>query len=245
MPHGQIGDSESAVSEIRKAITRARFLESLERVEEARLGGASSLSSLVESVLPSFGESRLVDLVVWQWDSSRAEAIAKRSDLNRFLNRWLAEHNLRVRWMRDIALFTLAAIHRRPGSDYWRIPPVLGASRARLPLKLDLDGWDAEFETRGAASRRLRIAFDDTLRQHLDNVIASLGGVAPRITTRHETRDLQWVAIHHVHTWSISKIAREWDIGNPDRSGGTGRRHVARRIEHWRTVLGLPQKTHT
>ncbi len=232
------------VSDARRAITRARFLAALEAVEVSRLHAPSSVWSLVDGVLPYFSNSPLHTLKPSAWNPEKARTLADRDrKLARVIDGWMLQKNLRVDWVRDAALFTLAVFHHRPSSPLaWRIPPIAGGEDGKsAPFTFTASGWQADFESRGDATGRLRKQFRDALRDYVDTVAAQRGapgwhGVKKK---ENEKRGLQWVAVNQVYRWSTSKIAREWLVGKKDRAGGTGRAHVARTIQYWRQILVL------
>lgn len=135
MPHRRHTILPTRVSKARREITRAGFFAALEEVEVSRLKTLSSVSSLVDAVLPVFSNSPLHALKPSDWNLEKARTIADRDRaLALSLRDWLSEKQLRVDWVRDAALFTLAVCHHRPSSPLaWRIPPIPGANVEKPP----------------------------------------------------------------------------------------------------------------
>ncbi len=243
MAHRRQTNLPVRVSEARRAITRRGFFAALEEVE-IWFKRPSSVSSLIDAVLPVFGNSPLHTLKPSDWNLERARTLADHDRVfARTLDDWLSEKNLRVDWVRDVALFTLAVSHHRPSAPLgWRIPPIPGANiRKPPPFTFAAPGWQPDWESRGAATERIRTDFGDALSDYVDTVAAER--VAPGwhgVKNRaKEERELQWVAVKQVYGWSTREIARQWNVGKADRAGGTGRAHVARTIQYWQQIIVL------
>lgn len=222
-----------------QAVFRGRFFTALD-IAESRLGLDRSVEALAMEVAchVPVGMARSVT----HWDpNTQVLRLTRSRRLVVALNWWIRERSLRVAWARDIALFTAACLRRRPESLYWRVPPILDFVKwTPLDFVIVERGWQPLFETEGEARMRLSDVFRKTLRDHIGAAKPSAAIPLPR-EKKAETY-LQWTALHQVHQFSATSIAREWNLGNETTGGRSGRANVDRTIKRWKALLGLPNK---
>ncbi|MBA2688874.1 MAG: hypothetical protein H0W69_01250 [Gemmatimonadaceae bacterium] len=241
-----IPGTESALSiadasSLRSLIISARFLEALTRVEENRLRAIPTLKQLFDHLEEDFKQSSFTSLTPWDMTGFEKNVARGSRGFRLRIKDWLDEHSIRTRWTEQIAIYTLVVHAHRPASFSWSVPPVLLTTTSYEPFRFEADGFQPHFETPGAARARIRVSFAAALLSHIDDMSSKQTSRAP-LNSRNEKRALEWLALHQVHRWSSSKIAKAWGLGNPTRSGGTGRANVDRSLEHWRSLLELPAK---
>ena len=207
------------------------------------------LIALVDDVRPAYqkiyrelynagngGESALFRLASASLRGELLTNAGQYAELARVLFAWSERFHLDVDWVRDTALVTLMqwVWHEGPiideASPYkyeWHMhgfqPAVRPFTDEEIKFSFLNRGWELTEETRSSTEKRIREAFEATLRGYLDDLerraeADGWGENAPEIRPSLNAdpyRHLEWLVKWQVLGWTTPDIAAKANLGKP------------------------------